>query len=588
MIEGEHWDVFWAQHFVGADLLRKELEKAPISDIDPASVYAIWDESRDKHGEYTSQIVGGPRSSAIIPLEAPQPYHFISSYDHFIAHYDSFKSVYDQCRQNNTCPIYVNNSMQWNSEKIADLVSVMSSRGTTVIASAGNDAVPIEASQARAGLEEKAILVTSLRPSGEPSGFTSYGISATIAAPSDRSIRSYDFAGNPRDFGGTSGAAPLVTGSLGGFTLLNGFPLTTPRAKQLLTKTALMIPTLPRFHLLGAGMLNAYKIGMVALRIKQLCGHHVSSVNRQECLSSLLDKEETYLFEEDSTRLFEGAREFFPACFDTEDVVGSNHLCKREEAFNDLRRAALLTSSNVTFWKAVRCVEEKYFGTKGIRFLQSLIERLEGNEETYIRNVCRRQDDETFLKYFSAPSLMNLFKEPECGRNVLKVANEFLSQDTDWNLDSQEILEILSDQTISSDSVHMLSQLIGERAENISRLQEVLESILAHSQTYGHALRSLALLVVEHADRISDPQVFWEGILSHPEVNGFTLLSLIQAMRKNANNISYFERRLGDIFHHPELKTFVLNALIQLIKENADRISHSQQLLDEILAKKEG
>ena len=100
-----------------------------------------------------------------------------------------------------------------------------------------------------------------------------------ILAPSDswRLITSSDENGTLRRFGGTSGAVPLVTGSLAGFEWLSGYHPTAKEVKLLLEQTA--IPTLssnvePRLN--GFGMVNAYKLGMVGKRLKEICGTDVS------------------------------------------------------------------------------------------------------------------------------------------------------------------------------------------------------------------------------------------------------------------------------------------------------------------------
>ena len=54
LVEGEDWDVFWAQHIVGADLLREELEKSGVmKDVNPASVIGVWDILRRDNMENT-------------------------------------------------------------------------------------------------------------------------------------------------------------------------------------------------------------------------------------------------------------------------------------------------------------------------------------------------------------------------------------------------------------------------------------------------------------------------------------------------------------------------------------------------------
>ena len=88
LIEGEEWDIFWAQHMVGADLLRKELEKSGVTEDDNvASVVGVWDSGG--HGELVSNIVAGPHQSAIIPINGPSPFQDfdVTSMDNYLEYH---------------------------------------------------------------------------------------------------------------------------------------------------------------------------------------------------------------------------------------------------------------------------------------------------------------------------------------------------------------------------------------------------------------------------------------------------------------------------------------------------------------------
>ena len=303
-IENEPWDAFWAQHYVGADLLREELEKLDVSFEKIPGLVAVWDSPDQKHYQYVSQIIAGAKPSAIIPRQTPFPIYYPNEIQQF----------YRTCLQNGNCPLYINHSMPWGSGNYEQFVPLMSSRGNTIITSAGNKYRAVMPKKNHTARNLRAIVVTSLDPQGRPSHFTSYSDAATIAAPSDNSIRSYDFAGNRENFSGTSGATPLVTGALGGFTLLSGYPLETLEARFVLEKTAIPLPFLPRSHLLGSGMLNAYKMGRVALRLKERC-EKFSPELRDACFYNAVRNENVYRFETESRELFSRARQSFPECF---------------------------------------------------------------------------------------------------------------------------------------------------------------------------------------------------------------------------------------------------------------------------------
>ena len=337
-------DVFWAQHYVGADLLREEIERAGVDTGGLENIVHIWDSSRFGHGEYVSNIVAGPHPSAVIPT------------DHHFEYQGSFLadpllhavSYIKKCHYEKNCPSYIN----FSGTSFAVYLANLDKTKSTLIHAAGNWGSSPDILTRQSSKNGKSILVASLDKYGVPSHFTSYGESITISAPSHNSIRSYDFAGQEEAFGGTSGAAPLVTGTLGGFTLLSGYSLDAGQIKRLLKKTAILHPHLPASSLAGAGILNSYKIGQVAQRIKERCQDDA------QCKSSLLDTEELYNFDGQSSQLFDRGIRHFPLCHSTEKITNT---CGQAVAFNNIRRAAFLNPRDPKIWHALACIRYHHF-----------------------------------------------------------------------------------------------------------------------------------------------------------------------------------------------------------------------------------
>ena len=106
---------------------------------------------------------------------------------------------------------------------------------------------------------------------------------------------------------------PLVTGSLAGFEWLSGYHPTAEEAKLLLEKTA--VPTIhsvfedPKKN--GKGMLNAYKLGIVAQRLKEKCK------NIHHCFKKEIRNPENYQFSA-APSVLDNVRSAFPQC--------SNHI----------------------------------------------------------------------------------------------------------------------------------------------------------------------------------------------------------------------------------------------------------------------
>lgn len=180
-----------------------------------------------------------------------------------------------------------------------------------VVTSSGNrfPVERLERIKSKASKKFGAIVVGSFSPEGWVSDFSSSGEEIHIIAPSDRWISFAGRNGKYKKFGGTSGATPLVTGSLAKFEWLSGYHPTPKEAKVLLEKTA--FPTLHSHEELqvnGVGLLNAYKLGAVGLRLKKKC-----QSKGESCFKKEIFKEENYLFDIDKN-LKKDLSQSFPSC----------------------------------------------------------------------------------------------------------------------------------------------------------------------------------------------------------------------------------------------------------------------------------
>lgn len=171
-----------------------------------------------------------------------------------------------------------------------------------------------------------AIVVGSISPSGLTSWFSNEGPGVTIAAPSDSYIRS-DRSGDHANFGGTSGAQPLVCGAIGNLiSLLPG--LTAEEARKILEETA--IPTqnsreVPRRN--GVGMLNAYGAFRVAQRLQAGWPGNRQRISQDQSLFSFVGE---------STDLLRSVQ----------DRLRSHDSCETAEVLRTLRRAFFLNPRN--------------------------------------------------------------------------------------------------------------------------------------------------------------------------------------------------------------------------------------------------
>ena len=359
---------YWAQELIGSDLLREELEKIPPPDIE--NWIAVFDTTEDHHNISVKNLISDEDLHAVLPELGERKVPFLETKPESLRDYTKAKryksalSMYETSYPGDylfgfkkRSPHYINNSMGWGgSEDIYEVFKELSTSGVSrsiVVLSSGNLFLRrLDDIKRRASKDYDVILVGSFSPKGLVSDFSQSGEELSILAPSDDWLTSAGKNGEYKKFGGTSGAAPLVTGSLAGFEWLSGYHPTTKEAKVLLEKTAL--PTLHSFEkppINGAGLLNAYKLGEVAKRLKEKCGPSIS------CFKEEILKDKNYHFPEDKSLKRDVAR-FFPFCSvggESGALSDLSNCEEKEKLFKRLRKAVLLKPSEELL-KSLSCI----------------------------------------------------------------------------------------------------------------------------------------------------------------------------------------------------------------------------------------
>ena len=254
-------------------------------------------------------------------------------------------------------PHFINNSMYWGGNEDIYEVFEKLSPPAIVITIAGNrfSKENLEDIKSKGSKNFDAILVGSFSPTGLASSFSNSDKEVHIMAPSDDWISSVGKNGEQETFGGTSGATPLVTGSLAGFEWLSGYHPTSEEAKILLKKTA--IPTLhsheePQVN--GAGLVNAYKLGEVAKRLKEKCKGKSLFCFKEEILN-----DENYHFDLDKN-LERDLSKAFPDCTTGKKPTDPSEISNCEEkgkVFKRLRKAILLNpKESKEFLQSLSCI----------------------------------------------------------------------------------------------------------------------------------------------------------------------------------------------------------------------------------------
>ena len=376
---------YWAQEMIGADLLKELLKKAPPLPPDFHFV-SVWDTEfkTAQHGDFVKNLITDSGPHSLLPPLLEKQLSFFPVWARY-------EKALKQLLNNLPLPSFLNNSMGNSSEEVVQseykALAALSSH-TVIVKSSGNDY--LESARSRSVyLTDKSlsqnhgiILVGSLSPKGLVSRSSQEGKEVHILAPSDHYITSRDKEGEYGEFSGTSGAAPLVTGALAGFEWLSGWHPTAREAKLLLEKTATATIhsqyEFPQRN--GVGLLNGYKLGRVALRLKAKCGQN------RDCFQEELLNEKTYLFSMDPS-LQQRVDRVFPECAlkgikaagfsqNTDNSSLSNNenfnlqleqlspttqveirpSCKeKREVFTELRKAALLENSN-SLWQTLSCI----------------------------------------------------------------------------------------------------------------------------------------------------------------------------------------------------------------------------------------
>ena len=316
---------------------------------------------------------------------------------------------YEQCKAD-TFPSFINVSLTWDGYTFGNALKSLSPPSIIVVAAGNNHPKPIRYEKVKASKDFNAIIVGSMAPDGQRSDFSHTHEEVHIMAPADSYQSSADENGNRMAFGGTSGATPLVTGSLAGFEWLSGYHPTAEEAKTLLEKTA--VPTLaankvPRLS--GAGMLNAYKLGMVGKRLKSICGKNIV------CFKEMIQKDSTYNFPEDKG-LIQEVNSAFPQCSNNQCGKESSKTCEDKGAvFERLRKAAFLNPSNGELWRNIACIYDSGNFTKNAQGAMSIYKATFGNIDMSLYTSCEVNEDCTHV-----PSC-SLYR---AGRTVLLPVNK--------------------------------------------------------------------------------------------------------------------------------------------------------------------
>jgi hypothetical protein len=402
---------FWAQEYTGADLLNQRIQELKL-DNPSQNLIEIWDTGQGRfkdHGDYVENLIWGPHPSAVLHSERQIGFKELefnesevqdrsfsideTNMSRYVTNYT--KNCADIASGNDgECPAYINNSMEWfQSKQISNSIeSLIDTKPLVFITSADNDGQLVDPEKEKLMKSGTILGVTSHDPNGNPSDFTNFSPGAVISAPSGRNLTSF-VDDQPRLFGGTSGAAPQVTGALAAFTHLTGHRLTTKQAKSLLEYTAIKFPEYPVPSTLGAGMLNSYKIGDIAIKLNQEC-HHQEDVTK--CINMFLDDvkklENLEAGRSVQSDLISRFKLLFSDCQSPIEELSFEDCEARKEIFEQIRKEAFLDPHNPKLWEAISCMSQADGLPENANYYKNLAERNQSGvtDEGLVRNLIEK------------------------------------------------------------------------------------------------------------------------------------------------------------------------------------------------------
>ena len=544
--EGLH--PFWAQEYTGADLLREKLQESTQWEVSD-HLFHIWD-SHSSHGEHVSNLIASSHPSAPIPLKNSFSYIPFAGLNHKSEYYDSFM----HCQEENSCPTYINISMNYlpisYSGQKSNLIDPIVRTNIVVVTSAGNYGILMFQNKRKHAKQKNIIAVGNCGTDGNPYRDSSYAPEITVCAPSGNILRSYDFAGNPTEFSGTSGAAPQVTGALVAFTAITGYSLNPREAIDVLKKTATPHPHLPTQSNMGAGMLNTWKIGKVAFKLRKHCQEN------KTCYADSLQSEDTFKFAVDKQSLIKRVSNM-------EKEGGSRE--EKENLLKDLRKAALLSSFDGELWSLLANINHKRSLRKQAQYYQSLANRT-GKTNRELVYELGENGQYSMLKYLSfsheeiKEDLAELYfsllqKEEGIDREVVIELFEFFLDNAEFAFNQQEVFweMLINHPKIDGEGLGEMGTRIAKNAKNIPAYEKFLQTIIGHSKIDGEGLGDIGQWVARKAIYIPAHEKFLQTIINHSKIDGVGLGRVGGDIAFNAEYIPHYEKLLQSIINHEKL-----------------------------------
>ena len=519
---------FWAQEFIGADLVKDEVASGDTISIaildsgfdgyDLKSVkhvkYTADPEYPDNHGSHTANIT---RSDSLISSSAVGKINHLFQINEAADYQEAFKSF-----KSNETPHVINNSMiYWTEDEASEALKNMRESGSLFVASGGNH-FPYnhDTSESTA---QNVLSVGWVDTNGLYHPSSTDSIQLDLVAPSGMSLTSISNSGGYSLFGGSSGSTPLVAGAAA--NIISALGVRSPEVVEtILKKSAYRYPM--RNDRNGAGLLNSYKAFKVAKRLREICNQD------KTCLAREASNSDNYMFDEDFASAKNSILSEIPSCKNDQPTITKMNSCALDSHIKTLRKAFSLSQSK-TIGALLSCLYDSLGFSKNAEFYRNYSkEKLELEElspEQFFRHLPYSQGIESGVILRKATAILenevdneqikrqiNMIlygiKDRKLSevRNIVRLLVSKLPQDETYELDMNSLFD--DTETVKA----VVTELIKKRKIPESSTLPMLrcyEKFALNSNIYTEAAKEAGINVSDHFMTKESCSLMLEGIL---------------------------------------------------------------------------
>ncbi|WP_235046135.1 S8/S53 family peptidase [Bdellovibrio bacteriovorus] len=346
LVEDGRLTPYWAQEYIGADLVKEEMRQMPNLPRVPMAVYDVGFEKEHINLAFDIPVdramngnrpIKGHHGTSVAALINGKGMVSVSEFVNYVQLKKVSPAVFyfgavRELKELPVKPQVISNSMGWTSESVLELATEVDQMGIIWVMAAGNDHPSEIVEHERVA---PVISVGSYSPRGLQTLSSQESDQLDILAPADEYQAAIDGNGQEILFGETSGATPLISGSIANARAL--IPsLSRAQVEALIKRTAIR-----SFHSLyseknKAGLFNAYRFFRVVQRLHAACGSNAS------CVQVQMDSRQNYLFE---------GKSLSPRI---QSVCQSKHALAKAE-INSLRAQYLLNAEQTAYARLLSC-----------------------------------------------------------------------------------------------------------------------------------------------------------------------------------------------------------------------------------------